>query len=69
MIPFRFPFRWGAPQPPVPEPAPEPPLWTAITADAQNWDKDGPQIQPRFARIMVNQDTGPQFVKVADVVS
>ena len=66
---FRFPFRWGTPTSTATVTTPATPLWSNLAPSGQNWIGERAGILPRFEHISVNQDTGPQFVKVTDVVS
>jgi hypothetical protein len=66
---FRFPFRWGTPTSTATVTTPAAPLWTNLAASGQNWIGDRAGMLPRFEHISANGDTGPQFVKVTDVVS
>lgn len=65
---FTFPWRWGSVEASVAT-VEAVPLWTRLAPVSANWQTQAAQIQPRFERIMVNEDTGPQFVRVTDVVS
>lgn len=66
---FRFPFTWGAPSGNASvTTAVVAPFWTAVSASGQNWTTRNAQIQPRFEQIVVNEDTGPQFVQVTHVI-
>ena len=65
---FRFPFRWGTPTSTATVTTPAAPLWTNLAPSIQNWVGDRAGPLPRFEPVQTLGDTGPQFVKVADVV-
>lgn len=68
MIPFRFPFRWGAPGASTTTVVATP-LWRKLSPDAVSWHAQASALEPRFERIYPEGDTGPQFVRITHVVS